>query len=76
MARVGESIVPLAIIDPKGKAAEVPSRKPKKKSKKTQTHVEGAPKKVKLLVPAISVGKTTTVYLALLFYRCRIACSS
>lgn len=55
-----ESIIPLVIVDLKGKAPETPSNEPKKR--KLVKTSEGEPKKKKLMPSAISTAKTIEVY--------------
>lgn len=66
-----ESIVFLAMVNPKRKCSEVPSSKSQKKRNKANIPVEGAPNKTKLLAFAMSAAKTTEVFLVVL-YQCRI----
>lgn len=60
-----ESTVPLAMVDPKGKAVEVHTSKLHKKRRKCKTPIEEMPKKAKLLASAMSVARTTKVHLTL-----------
>lgn len=60
-----ETIIPLAMVDPKGKVAEVPTSKPHKKRKKSKTLIEKMPKKAKLLSSSKSAVRTTKVQLTL-----------
>lgn len=49
-AKRAEVIVPIAVIDTKGKAIEVPTRKPHKKGDKSKLPVKEAPKKGETIV--------------------------
>lgn len=66
--------LPKLIFDPGGRfarnAVKVPIDKPHKKIKKSNPHIEGTPKKAKLLSFAMSATKITKVHLVLYFSWC------
>lgn len=66
---VAESIIPLTVVDLKGKAVKTPSKKPKKK-RKIKASIERMSKTAKLLASAMYSVTTTNEYLELYFELC------
>lgn len=66
-AKPVESIIPLVVVDPKGKELKTSFSKPRKKRKKTRAFAEGASKKAKLMASTMSTTQTAKVYFELLF---------
>lgn len=60
-----DSILPFAVVDPKGKPLKTPSSKQKKR-KKTKAFAGGAPKKAKILASTMFVARTVRVLFKLL----------